>query len=352
MLAVATPASAAYSTAPIGLRGWHPDGPVHAVLASGARVFVGGYFTGGVVALDARTGALLWTGSTNDGVRALALSSDHTHLLVGGAFTLVRGDKHRKIASLRTSNGTPDPAWRTSVGGMVRDIAVNGDVAYFGGTFKRHDGIRQGGLGAASVLTGDPVRGFKASTNGTVNALATNGSQLVVAGDFTQVNRRPRNSLAAISLTRHRLRPWNPARPCSSCNVYWDMLLAGHVVYAVGRNGGAVVAIGLPKGVRRWRVIANGDAQTLTKLRNRLYVGGHFSHIGPQGRPSRKLVASLNAKTGGVGRFSPTFRTAYPGVWALDATRTRLYAGGYFTGAGKKRPERFPYFAMFGQKAR
>src|SRR5680860_1161872 len=79
-------AFASYASTPVGPTGWTPDGPVHAVVTVGDRVIVGGAFTGGVAALNASTGALEWTASANGGVRALAVSSDGTRVIAGGAF--------------------------------------------------------------------------------------------------------------------------------------------------------------------------------------------------------------------------------------------------------------------------
>ena len=166
------PAVADYGSDPIG-PAWVPDGPVLAVATAGSRVFVGGGFTGGVAALDASTGALLWSGAANGDVRALAVSSDGTHLIAGGLFSRVGGARHANLASLRVGDGAPEPGWTANAAGRVRDIVVDGDVAYFGGTFTQHDGLDQRGLGAVRVSTGEVVAAFDATTDGNVYALAT-----------------------------------------------------------------------------------------------------------------------------------------------------------------------------------
>jgi outer membrane protein assembly factor BamB len=177
-------ASAAYSPAPVG-PAWTPDGAVLAVVTAGNRVIVGGNFTGGVAAVDASSGALVWRSTANAGVRALALSSDGTHVIAGGSFTEVSGVTHRRLASLRMGDGVAEPTWKARAGGTVRDIVVAGDTAYFGGTFTAHNGFAQGGLGAVSVGTGMAVAAFTASTDANVYALGTNGSRLVIGGNFT-----------------------------------------------------------------------------------------------------------------------------------------------------------------------
>jgi outer membrane protein assembly factor BamB len=343
----AAPASAAYAPTPTGPTGWVPDGPVLSVVTSGSRVFVGGTFTGGLAALDAATGALLWTGHADGGVRALALSADGTHVIAGGTFLTVDGARHRKIASIDVATGTAEPRWRAGVGGAVRDIQVVGDTAYFGGAFAKHNGIEQRGLGAVSVSTGKPVTGFTAATDGDVFALATNGARLAVGGAFTTLNGQARNALGSVTLPSGSLDAWKPAQQCTKCLRYWDLALDSNTVYGVGRNAGAAVAIDFTTAATRWRTTANGDVQAVTVAGGMVYVGGHFTKIGVPQVP-RFILAALNPNTGAVDPgFTPTFVTSWPGIWALTATATRLYAGGYFTAAGPTPPKRYPYFAMY-----
>ena len=338
-------AFAAYSTAPLGPAAWTPDGPVHAVVADGDRVYVGGSFTGGVVALDADSGALLWRAEANGAVRALALTADGTHLIAGGAFTAMDGVTHRKLASLRVSDGESERTWKGAAGGTVRDVVVHGGTAYFGGAFSKHAGMEQKGLGAVSVSTGKVVPDFTTTTDAKVMGLATDGTRLYIAGNFTTVDGAARESLASVTLAARSLDSWRPTRACKFCNVYWDITVDSGTVYTVSRNAGAVRAVDALSGTQTWLVPANGDAHSITVGADGLvYAGGHFTTIGGQ---DRVILAALNRTNGALTDFSVRFLTTYPGVWALASTGDRLYVGGHFTAAGPK-PNRYPYFAMFG----
>jgi outer membrane protein assembly factor BamB len=298
-----------------------------------------------VAALDATTGAPVWIGTANGDVRALAMSADGSRVLAGGAFTTVTGVTHRKLASLDVADGTADPTWKAAAGGTVRDIVVQGDTAYFAGAFTSHAGMTQMGLGAVSVSTGKNVTDFTTTTDGIVYALATDGTRLYFAGKFTAVDGLPRNQVASVTLATRTLDLWAPPRMCTECNVDWDMTTANGVVYVVGRNGGAVVAFDALTGLPRWRVNrANGDAQAVTLFDGRLWVGGHFTTINAL---PRVTLAAFNPATGVLDPVSARFVTTYPGIWALGSSSNRLYVGGHFTAAGPK-PNRFPYFAMFG----
>ena len=347
MIGLSPAPAEAYSPDPMGPTGWVPDGPVLAVASANGRVFVGGSFTGGVAALDADTGDLLWSGHANDTVRALAVTADGTHVIAGGAFTAVDGAEHRRLALLQVGDGDAEPGWRASAGAMVRDIVVRGDTAYFGGQFARHNGVSQRGLGAVSVDDGEPVLTFNSATDGPVYALSIDDGRLFFGGNFTLVDGQPRTILASVTLAGSALDDWRPVPACSGCNRTWDLLADGSTVYVVGRNAGAVVAYDSVTAARRWRTTANGDAQALALVDGLLYVGGHFVEIG-QPRVPRTILAALHPATGAVDPdFAPRFVTTWPGIWAIHGTATRLYAGGFFTGAGASTPRRYPYFAMF-----
>jgi outer membrane protein assembly factor BamB len=126
--------------------------------------------------------------------------------------------------------------------------------------------------------------------------------------------------------------------------LYWDITVASGTVYAVSRNAGAVTAVDAVSGAQRWKVAANGDAQAVTVADGLVYAGGHFITIRGQ---ARTILAALDPATGEPTSFSARFVTTWPGVWALAGTDDRLYVGGHFTAAGPK-PNRYPYFAMFG----
>lgn len=344
-LALAPPASAEMDPTPVGPQGWVPDAPVRAVVPGGDRVYVGGSFTGGVAALDATTGALVWTADVGGDVRALALSADGSHLLVGGAFTTVDGQTHRKLASLRVEDGVAEPKWKGSAGGTVRDLVVVGDTAYFGGGFSKHSGLAQANLGAVSVTTGKAVPEFTTGTNGVVYSLATDGSRLFVGGKFTAADGLVRETLASVTLATHTLDAWAPLRACTRCNIQWDLLVHGDTVFSAGRNAGAVYAVDKTTAAVRWKANrVNGDAQALTIADGKLFVGGHFVQVYGQ---ERIILAAFDPATGALDPFSTRFVTTWPGIWALASQGSRLYVAGDFTAAGPK-PNRYPYFAMFG----
>ena len=346
VVGLAPSASAAYANEPIG-PSWTPNGGVHAVVTDGSRVYVGGAFTGGVAALDANSGALIWLGNADGDVRALALGPNGS-LLMGGAFNTVGGTTHRKIASVNAATGAVNNTFRGSVGGTVRDIVVVGNTAYFGGAFTNHSGVTQRGLGAVDATTGVRVAAFTTAANdGTVYSLATDGTKLFVGGNFTGVGGQARNQLASVTLATNTLDAWNPARACTGCNVIWDLTVRGDRVYTAGRNAGGLYIVHKGTGATVHRLGGfNGDTQAVTVAPDgRLYLGGHFVTVGGV---ARELVAEFDVSGSRpvLLGFSANFVTSWPGVWAMASTSSRLYVGGDFTVAGTQ-TKRYPYFAMF-----
>lgn len=356
----AAPVQAAFDSQP--LRGWEPDGPVHAIAVAGDTVYIGGSFTsltdpatgqtvprGGLAALDSATGELMpgWSASADGEVLALAVSEDGSQVVAGGKFRSVNGETRRRLVGLSAATGDLISPWRGRAAGAVQDLLVQGNRLYVGGAFSRLNGVRERGLGALQVSDGSHVDSFNAFVDDTVYALADGGAgRLLVAGRFSAVNGAPRGSLAAVSSTTGALTPWAPARLCSGCGTYWDVASDQTRVYVASSGpGGRVAAIDVATKVRRWVTRADGDVQAVdVGTDGLLYIGGHFNQ--QVGGLPRHQLAAVKATTGAVDPdFAPRLFRPYPGVEVVKATANRLYAGGHFSGVGRR--GKSPYFTLF-----
>lgn len=347
---LAGPASAAYDNVPTATV-WEPDGPVHAILVSGDRVYLGGDFThltnpstgevvarGHLAALDATTGDLVrtWSADADGGVRALAMSADGSQVLAGGAFLTVDGATRRRLVSLSPTDGAVLSPWKGSAAGVVRDLAVVGTTVYVAGAFKTLNGVADRGVGALQVSDGTRVSGFSASADATVYALTVVGPTLVLGGEFTSVTSGgttlPRNALASVSLDTGAVTSWKPPLLCARCGKVWDLTADAAQVYAaIGRGGNRVAAFDAVTGAAHWSTRGNGDVQAVSLgFDGLLYVGGHFNTS--FGGQDRRQLAAVDPLTGAVDPdFAPKMITSYPGVWALAATPAALWAGGHHT---------------------
>jgi outer membrane protein assembly factor BamB len=341
-------AASAYQIAPTGPTAWTPDGPVHAIVSDGSGfLLVGGTFTGNLVKIDATTGAVVWNANLNGDVRAIAL--DGSRVFAGGAFTSSTFNgvtqTHRKLINVSEADGSADAKWKATAGGTVRDIVTYNGNVYFGGVFSNANGVTQKGLGSATEADpGKAVPGFTTTTNGDVFGLAMTGSRLVFSGNYTTVNNLPRASLASVTVPSGVLDLWSPARVCSGCNQYWDVALNGNSAY-IGSSGpgGHIGSYDLTTGHLNWSQSGNGDVQALSIIGTNIYAGGHFGTIAGG---THHLLAKFSL-TGAIDpSFTVRFVGLYPGIWALDATPSYLYAGGHFTAAGPS-PNKYPYLAFF-----
>ncbi len=358
---MAAPAFAAYSSES-GV-GWSPNGPVQALAVSGGQTFLGGAILdptdnktvigGYVAAVDSVTGDTKWTTLTDKDVRALAVSADGGALFAGGNFVTVAGSTHKRLVKLDVSDGSVE-SWKASASGIVRDLLVDGSDLYVAGAFSSLNGNGERGIGKVSAVDGKNDGTFSAKTDKPVYGVAKSGSNLVLAGQFTTVNGAARPTLAEVDLTTGALASWSPAALCSGCKKFWDVTVDATRAYVAsgGKGGNGFGAIDLVTGARAYYSHTDGDVQTVALGPDGLlYIGGHFNrYVGVNDSAhERHLIAAVDPATGVLDpAFTPRFFKSYPGVWALAATPSRLYAGGYFQGVfNNDKNNHQPYFAMF-----
>jgi len=338
VLALAAPAQAAYSEQPISLP-WHPAGPVHSSISRGGVVYLGGKLdgVGGIAAVDAGTGNLLWQVPANGDVRALALSGDGTRLYAGGSFTTVRGVTRQRLVALSVSNHNVITSWKARAGGQVRDLLARSGIVYIAGRFTTVNGVAQRGLAAVNGTTGRRVTSFRYSTDDDAFGLARSGRRLLVSGSFHRINGVARASLAAIDLSTNRLTGWAPPRLCGGCEQYFDVRTDGTNAY-VATSGNAAGAFNLATGRQPWHPVrGDGDFQVLSLPGDgRVYLGGHFGRkiwTDSKDPVEASDVAAAFTATGQIDRtWTPRIYRVYPGTWALTSTAGRLWVGGDFAG--------------------
>lgn len=331
------------------------NGSVYAILAVGDRVYLGGDFTtvngqsrSRLAAIDATTGELTgWAPGANDSVRALAVSPDGASVYAGGAFTSVNGTTRNRLAAMDATTGTLTSWYPGTANSSVRAIAVSGNRVYLGGAFTTVNGQNRERLALVDGVTGALDPNWTPTADGTVRTLALSGddSRLYAGGSFSYISGQSRPYLAALSATTGtRDDTWKPPKPNGQV---FALALSGTRVYtAEGGYGGAAAAYDAAgSGARAWSRSADGDAQAVAVLGEKVYVGGHFDVFASQTRHS---FAAVDAATGALdSQWTPSASPSYPGVWALtpDAARIRLYTGGDFTSISGQTHQRFAQFS-------
>ena len=316
---------------------------MHATLAGDHVVYLGGKLngTGGIAAVSAATGGLLWMLPADKDVRALALSPDGATLYAGGSFTSVDGVTHRGVVAIDVAQHSVISSWKGAAAGTVRDLVARGGDVYVAGKVTTVGGAPQRGIGALDATTGkrDPAFTFQADND--VLGLAITGSQLLLSGSFSHIGSSFRSNLAMIDLSTNTLTGWAPPKLCSTCDQYWDVQTDGVNAY-VGTSGfgGFLGAFDLTTAHQPWRLIsADGDVQTLYLAGDgELYFGGHFAHYVSafgQGSIDQGVLAAVYTATGRIDTsFRPRIYKTYPGAWAITGTPGKLWVGGDFGGEG------------------
>ena len=348
VLAVQSPAAAVVNDLPDDTV--QTDGRVSDILLMGGRIYLAGTFqnVNGVprtrlAAIDANTGQLTnWAPRASGWVMTLAGSPDGTRVYAGGQFGSVSGTARSRLVALDATTGAVDRQWSPAANGAVRALAISGNRVYAGGEFSTINGEARTRLAALEGATGALAPNWAPAANDVVRTLAASadGSRIYVGGHFAVISGRVRQGLAALDPSSASVLPWrpNPGRPVI------DVAVRGSRVYsAEGGAGGRAVAYDAVTGAPAWVLLADGDAQAITAMDGKVYVGGHFETMGGQ---SRRFFAAVDGATGALDPdWTP--RGQGGGVWEMvpDPARARLYAGGDFTGIGGQAQRGFAQFS-------
>lgn len=346
-------------------------GDVSAIAVAGSTVFLGGDLgsvngtaVSHLAALDT-TGALLpwWTGSTDGTVEALEVVGDS--LYVGGAFGSASGLARGNVARLSTASGQADTAFQPRANATVRTLDVvpgatrDGDVVTLGGDFTSlatGSGATYGRSRLAAVLGTGEVTGWSpaASAGVTSVAVAPDRQSVLVGGSFTSVSGVSRVGVAQVSASGdvlpfdaqlagcqlpHVTGNTNQFVPCSTGvdSVAWST--SGDTIYVGGlftttrgvvRHDAAAFTASTGD-VTAWAPLPGARVRTIVPLPGGIVLGGDFTSVGGI---VRRGLAKLDLSTG---RADPSFQADTDNIVLdieLDATKSRLYAGGSFRTVG------------------
>lgn len=298
-----------------------------------------------------------WTLSAADApnapVRALSLDEGGAKdagpdtLYVGGDFSAIRGESGSALAleaipdewvntsPLCNSDQCPSTlkAWDPDPAGRVRSLAVldGGSSVYAGGDFSAIDappglGVPQVARNAMAALVaadlpdaGSALLAWDArAAGGSTRALALDGDSLYAGGGFFSVGAEERANLAAL----------DPRGGLS------HQLTLGTSCVPVGNETSCSDEV---------------EALELSPDGGRLYVGGGFTKLGPEGaRLDRCHLGAVDLATEQVADWDPSPNRAADGseddpphrdtgdVMSLEVAGERLYVGGHFDRIGPR----------------
>ena len=321
------------------------DGVVYAAGSFGAS-------NEGVQALDAATGARLWSSGVHGNFVATA---------VAGTMLFVGGDTYSgALFALDRATGTKLP-WdagiaprATKPAAEVHALTIVGQMLYVGGEFGFAGGVARGGaaaydLSTLTVTPFDPKVAQLTTANQIptfVEGIAVSGNIAYLAGSFESVNNVARRLVVAVDARTGSRLPWHitaPARTACVAGISPDNLCTqmAFAVYATADTvflGGDFTSVG---GSERFNVAAldattrratsfapriDGTVNALDFVGGQLYVGGHFSAT-----MDGRAVYSLVQVDPGTGQVAREFGAQSGFVNALAHDASRLYAAGTFT---------------------
>jgi hypothetical protein len=208
---------------------------VRALAVVNTLVIAGGSFSppspsGGLMALDAESGAGVAWGVPTSGGPVLTLLPTPVGLAVGGVFTTAGGQPRSKLALLDPGTGLAT-SWDPGANGGVWSLAVAGSTLFCGGDFTTAGGQPRSGIAAIDLATG-AATAWNPGASGSVRGLAFDQGIVYAVGAFTTIAGAPRVGLAALNSATGDALPWDAG------------IQNGHIVLTVEAGGGRVLAGG------------------------------------------------------------------------------------------------------------
>ena len=330
---------------------------------------------GGLVACDARTGAILRlylqidsTNSADLSVETITASPDGNTIYIGGKFDKVAGVARKNAAAFDRITGALTE-WNPSPS-RLNDIVISRDgaTAYLAGSFgvAAYETTGAGNKLAAfapSILTAD---GAQSSVRGL--ALSADGATLYIGGgQFATVNGKDRRGAAAIDRTTGQItRPFAPdlsdTNPKDGVVQIYDIIPYGNALYLCGdwwlteggvANGGwgeensdgRQANLGrfdpiTGKADLSWTPWTNGGVQgcDIDPIAGLLVAVGHFDKFGgatdlADAVPVSKGLAAFDLQSSNPIDWRPVVTNADnfdAQLWAAEVAGGRIAVGGQF----------------------
>lgn len=372
---------------------------VYAMTSIGSRLYIGGDFTSlvdpsgrrgplgyqNLAVLDARNGQPITSFRRHRfdrSVLALAASADHTRIFAGGSFTHLDGSGVGRVVALSAGGGTR-LSFRGLANRTVRALRLVYGRLYVGGDFISFNGHRRYRIAAVSPATGAVDRRFipvtgSANHRSSVRSITAGGSpsrrpRIYLAGHFDTVGGSRHASIGAVDGGTGRVdQTFNPRvdQQAGDGKQAGDQAVAVPAGSGRAQAGVLLAAAGSLNrayrfdlyGRRVWRLVSNGDVQTVTYRGTSVYLGGHFTCVAScydsnRANNVRRLhVAAVSYNSIGTARvdrswspgLGPRHAPYFYGVWNLRILGGDLWAGGVFRNVDTRGPTyRRPKLAVF-----
>jgi hypothetical protein len=257
-----------------------------------------------ILAYDLRTGTLItdWAPALNAQGFVITASPDGSRIYVGGDFTQANGVTRNRLVALDARTGAVVTDFTVNVNHRVYDIEVTADRLYLGGSFTAVGNQARSRLAAVSSATGTLLDWAPVADAEVRTLVAPAGFGNVVAGGrFTTLNGADAYGMGAVDAVTGATLPWAANRTIRNAgpNATMAHLTAdGGTVYGTGWQFGGqgpggnfegLFAAHAGTGEIAWIQGCRGDTYQFTHIGDLLYSVSHAHDCGMvRGHPEGK----------------------------------------------------------------
>jgi trimeric autotransporter adhesin len=244
---------------------------------------------------------------------AIAVTPDHTKLIVGGEFTTVDGQSRNRVAVFDVATGALNATIKPSMNATVRAITASNSTVWIGGSFSTASGVARTRLAAYSLSSGALLSWAPTAGDYLVSALLLTPDQteVIVGGRFTTLNGVTANGLGAVGAVAGDTKPYPVNQVIKdftnnagieSLSTDGTSVFGGGFAYYAGNFEGSFAVVP-DTGVIKWINDCHGDTYSVYPIGQVLYVAGHPHNckwIGayPDQTPRRVLAFTTYASSG------------------------------------------------------
>lgn len=306
-----------------------------AVLHYNSQIFLGGNFSyvfsnntsaTSLCSVDDESGFLKhnFLPSTNWGIKKLTIN-DSLLVVSGDSLSVYNLKGDTTITNLYAANGPIAGAEFDS----AKDLLIGGNFTMINP--KPRQGLAAVNINNNRITEWDPKLAIAPTGNQPyINCMSQKDSMLYIGGYFQQVNSQTRNYIAAISFKTGLPNKWRPSLNGAVNGMSFD---SGATIYVSGgftqvnqsnRNYLAAIKTSDTGSVTTWKPDLTLNAENLMVVKNSVYLIGYFSMVN---NTPRNYIARVDKKTGQLDSWNPN--PAGP-VYSLAYDSSTIFLGGGF----------------------
>lgn len=270
---------------------------------------------------------------TDGKVMAVVASEDGSVVFLGGKFSSVNGVARANLAAVDAETGAVLTGWRADTTGRYPDVKaleVSGNLLYVAGRFGGINGTGRKRLAAVRTADGSMFMRFNPRVDRAVNEidLTPDHSLLYLAGAFTEIKGEPRAAAGAVD-TEYGV-PTGFAPNETGGNAVTGALSPDGTRYFYGTDNNTLFAFDVTSNDPVWTQKTSGNTQAIAVTDDEMWIGGHFNSFKGL-REKHPYMASLDPADGTVNPWNPGASGGKMGVWAFIHDGSFLHAGGVFS---------------------